>query len=106
MRARSRPQRAHEMPGQITNLLGQHGRLFAEPQPTADEAAFQLDNTSARYYRSPYYLLHRRELQPVPSPSMLPPRLDLADVLLDPILQPITAPTRITFHVVGDTGAA
>ena len=106
MRKRSRPSTTRAPAGQITNLLGQHGRLFAEPQPTADETAFQLDNTSARYHRSPYYLLHRRELQPVPPPSMLPPRLELADVLPDAILQPITAAKRITFHAVGDTGAA
>jgi hypothetical protein len=106
MRKRSGPPRTGTTAGQITNLLGLHGRLFAEPQPTADETAFQLDNTSARYYQSPYYLLHRRELQPVPPANMLPPRLDLADVLPDAILQLITAGKRVTFHAVGDTGAA
>ena len=106
MRARSRPQRAHETPGQITNLLGQHLRLFAEPQPTADETAFQLDNTSVRYYNSPYYLLHRRELQPLPAPQLSPPRMELGEVLPDPILAPIIAAKRISFHAVGDTGAA
>ena len=102
MRARSGPAAS----GQISNLLGVHGRLFAEPTPTADETAFQLDNTSARYYQSPYYLLHRRELQPVPTPILSPPRLDLADVVPDTVLQSITAANRITFHAVGDTGAA
>jgi Calcineurin-like phosphoesterase len=103
MRARSGPPPA---PGRISNLLGVHSRLFAEPQPTADETAFQLDNTSARYYQSPYYLLHRRELQPVPAPNMAPPRLDRADVLPDAVLQPIVAANKIVFHSVGDTGAA
>ncbi|HEY6836015.1 MAG TPA: metallophosphoesterase [Gaiellaceae bacterium] len=102
MRARSGPPAS----GPISNVLGVHGRLFAEPQPTADETAFQLDNTSARYYQSPYYLLHRRELQPVPVPNMAPPRLDLADVLPEAVLEPIAAAKRITFHAVGDTGAA
>jgi Calcineurin-like phosphoesterase len=104
MRAR-RPSAAPAS-GQISNLLGLHGRLFAEPQPTADETAFQLDNTSVRYYQSPYYLLHRRELQPVPPPNMAPPRLDLADVLPDAVLQSIVAANKIVFHSVGDTGAA
>ena len=104
MRARSKP--AEAASGQISNLLGVHGRLFAEPKPTADETAFQLDNTSARYYQSPYYLLHRRELQPIPTPNLSPPRLHLADVLPDAVLQPITTANRITFHAVGDTGAA
>jgi calcineurin-like phosphoesterase family protein len=103
MRARSG---ASPAPGMISNLLGAHSRLFAEPQPTADERAFQLDNTSARYSQSPYYLLHRRELQPVPAPNMAPPRLDLTDVLPDAVLQPIVAANKIVFHSVGDTGAA
>src|SRR5438874_8264021 len=101
MRARS-PQKVQETPGQITNLLGQHLRLFAEPQPTADETAFQLDNTSARYYNSPYYLLHRRELQQLPAPQLSPPRMELGEVLPDPILAPIIAAKRISFHAVGD----
>ena len=104
MQARRPP--AAPASGQISNTLGVHGRLFAEPQPTADETAFQLDNTSARYYQSPYYLLHRRELQPVPAPNMAPPRLDLADVLPDAVLQTIVAAKKIVFHAVGDTGAA
>jgi hypothetical protein len=108
MRARSAP-RKKKTPGasgQITNLLGVRSRLFAEPQPTADETAFQLDNTSARYYSSPYYLLHKNELQPAPAPRMSPPRMDLSEVVPDPILQPIVAVKKISFHAVGDTGAA
>jgi Calcineurin-like phosphoesterase len=90
----------------ITNLLGEHNRLFAEPQPTADETAFQLDNTSARYYRSPYYLKHRRDLQPVPAPQLTPPRLELDDVLPADLLDAVRAVKRVSFHSVGDTGAA
>jgi hypothetical protein len=93
-------------PADITNLLGAHGRLFAEPQPTADETAFQLDNTSARYYKSPYYLKHRRDLQPVPAPQTTPPRLDLDQVLGSEVLDPVRAAKRLSFHSVGDTGAA
>jgi hypothetical protein len=93
-------------PIEITNLLGAQNRLFAEAQPTADETAFQLDNTSSRYYRSPYYLKHRGDLQEVPTPQATPPRLDLKDVLGSDILDPIVAAKRISFHSVGDTGAA
>jgi hypothetical protein len=90
----------------ITNLLGAHDRLFAEPQPTADETEFQLDNTSARYYKSPYYLRHRRDLQPVPSPQLTPPRLDLDEVLSADLLDAVREAKRVSFHSVGDTGAA
>lgn len=30
------------------------GRLFADPHPAPDETSFQVDNTSAAYYDSPY----------------------------------------------------
>jgi hypothetical protein len=30
-------------------LSGADGRLFADPQPAADEITFQVDNTSAAY---------------------------------------------------------
>src|SRR5437870_3185667 len=94
------------MAGKITNLLGNDERLFAEPHPTADETSFQLDNTSKRYYDSPYYKKHKGDLQRVPPPRTSPPRLDLADVLPGPVLDPIVAAKRISFHSVGDTGAA
>ena len=94
------------MTGEITNLLGNDERLFAEPHPTADETSFQLDNTSGRYYSSPYYEKHKGDLQPVPPPRTSPPRLDLADILPASVLDPIVAAKRISFHSVGDTGAA
>jgi hypothetical protein len=93
-------------PVEITNLLGVHGRLFAEPRPTADETAFQLDNTSKRYYKSPYYLKHKNDLQRVPPPHTTPSRLDVNQVLGKHVLDPIVASKRISFHSVGDTGAA
>ena len=88
------------------NLLGLHGRLFADPQPGPDATEFHVDNTSAEYYRSPYYLRHKDQLEPVPTPSTSPPRLSLDQVLDTDILDPIQAARRITFHSVGDTGAA
>ena len=62
-------------------LRGSVGRLFADPQPGPDETSFHVDNTSAQYYNSPYYLLHKDQLQPIPPPRTSPPRLDLGDVL-------------------------
>lgn len=86
--------------------MGQQGRLFGEPRPSPDEATFQVDNTSVQYYQSPYYLLHKDQLQAVPQPRVTPPRLALTDVLGDDVLGPITAAKSIVFHAVGDTGAA
>jgi len=85
---------------------GTGGRLFADPMPTPDETSFQVDNTSDQYYDSPYYKAHENDLQPVPSPSSSPPRMQLSDVLSSQLLDPIAASKRITFHAVGDTGAA
>ena len=51
----------------FSKLAGPGGRLFADPHPAPDEASFQVNNTSGAYYRSPYYVLHRNDLEPVPS---------------------------------------
>jgi hypothetical protein len=82
------------------------GRLFADPHPAPDETSFMVDNTSAAYYDSPYYKLHRNDLQPVPRPRVADPRMDLQDVLGADFLAPIVAARKISFHAVGDTGAA
>ena len=87
-------------------LTGAGGRLFADPQPAPDEVSFQIDNTSAAYYDSVYYKLHKKDLQPVPAPRTSPQRIDLADVLQADFLAAITAAQKIGFHAVGDTGAA
>ncbi len=85
---------------------GTGGRLFADPQPGPDETTFQVDNTSDQYYNSAYYKLHQALLQPVPPPRVDPPRMQLADVLPAEMITQIQAAGRITFHAVGDTGAA
>jgi hypothetical protein len=90
----------------FTNLVGVHGRLFADPHPPPAETSFQVDNTSKQYYQSPYYLLHKNDVQPVPPPRTTPPRLDLAEVVGNDMLDPITTAKKISFHAVGDTGAA
>jgi len=87
-------------------LAGAGGRLFADPEPAPDEVSFQVDNTSAAYYESTYYKLHRKDLQPIPEARTAQPRIDLADVLEPEFVDAITATRRISFHAVGDTGAA
>jgi hypothetical protein len=89
-----------------SKLKGSNGRLFADPQPGPDETSFHVDNTSADYYNSPYYLLHKAQIQPVPPPRATPSRLDLGDLVDASLLAPIVAAKSITFHAVGDTGAA
>src|ERR1700733_4283854 len=89
-----------------TPTSGAGGRLFADPVPTPDETSFQVDNTSDQYYDSPYYTAHENDLQPVPAPTVSPPRIQLSDVLSADLLTPIANSQRITFHAVGDTGAA
>ena len=64
-----------------SKLVGPTDRLFADPQPGPDETSFQVDNTSAEYYESPYYKQHEKEIQPIPALRSSPPRMQLADVL-------------------------
>jgi len=90
----------------MTNLIGKSGRLFGEQQPGADEVSFKVDNTSDQYYNSPYYKQHQNQILPIPEPHIKPPHLNLADVLDDPFIQTIQATKKISFHSVGDTGAA
>src|SRR5438445_9034841 len=87
-------------------IVGAQGRLFADPHPPAAPTTFQVDNTSSQYYKSPYYKLHKDQVQPIPAPRSTPPRMDLGQVLGNDVLDPITAARKITFHAVGDTGAA
>jgi hypothetical protein len=87
-------------------LTGKDDRLFAEAQPSPDETAFQIENTSEAYYKSPYYEKHKEDVQKVPPPRADPPRIDLADVLGQDILKPIVEAKKLSFHTVGDTGAA
>jgi hypothetical protein len=87
-------------------LSGAGGRLFADPQPSPDETSFMVNNTSEAYYNSPYYLQHKNDLQPLPPPRVDPPRIDLANVLGPDFLAPIIAAKKLSFHAVGDTGAA
>ncbi|MBV9195935.1 MAG: metallophosphoesterase [Solirubrobacterales bacterium] len=87
-------------------LTGPAGQLFADPAPTPDEVSFQVDNNSEQYYDSPYFERHQDQVQPVPAPRATPPRLDLASLLEADVLAAVSASKRISFHAVGDTGAA
>ncbi len=62
------PSTTPPVPGLSQNLVGPEGQLFADPHPGEDESAFQVDNTSDAYYKSPYYKAHEEQLQPVPQP--------------------------------------
>jgi len=89
------------------NLVGPHGQLYADPKPSPDENAFQVDNTSEAYYNSPYYLLHKSQVQPIPPRRTgTLPYLKLTDFIPQDLSNAIDAAGKITFHAVGDTGAA
>jgi hypothetical protein len=94
------------MKGLVEGLVGKERRLFAEAQPSPDETAFKIENTSEAYYESAYYKKHKEDVQKVPPPRVNPPRMDLADVLGQAFLKPIVEAKRLSFHAVGDTGAA
>jgi hypothetical protein len=64
-----------------------------------------VDNTSGDYYNSPYYKQHQNDIEPIPVPAPGAP-LDLASVVGADFLAPIVNGSRISFHAVGDTGAA
>jgi hypothetical protein len=88
-------------------LTGPGGRCYADPVPDPDEVSFQVENDSAQYYNSAYYLKHKNQVQPIPPPRQNAPlQLDLQDFLPAEILSAIQAAGKITFHAVGDTGAA
>ena len=89
------------------NLTGPNNQLYADPTPGADETKFKTDNNSVAYYNSQYYTLHKNQVQPIPpTRPNAPPNLDLADFLPSSILSAINNAGKITFHAVGDTGAA
>jgi len=89
------------------NIVGPGGQLYADPKPTPDEDAFQINNTSDAYYNSTYYNLHKSQVQPIPPKRMgALPYLKLTDFLPQYLADAIGTAGRITFHAVGDTGAA
>ncbi len=90
-----------------STLTGPKGQFYAEPKATPDENAFQINNTSDKYYNSPYYLLHKSQVQAIPpARNGVPPYLKLEDFIPKEITDAINRAGTITFHAVGDTGAA
>lgn len=96
-----------KLPNGKANLVGPGQRLYAEPRPSPDETSFQQDNVSAEYYNSPYYEAHKNDVQPIPpAREGVPAYLDLSDFIPTEVSGAIQAAGKITFHAVGDTGAA
>ena len=89
----------------LTRIMGPEGRLYADPQPGPDEVKFREDNTSSAYYNSPYYLAHKDQVQPIPR-RRSGVALNHSDFIPQEILNAIQAAGKISFHAVGDTGAA
>ena len=90
----------------MPNLSGPGGQLYADPTPGPDEVKFTEDNTSSEYYNSPYYEAHKNQVQPIPRRRPNAQPLDLTDFLPANIVATIQSAGKITFHAVGDTGAA
>jgi hypothetical protein len=90
------------MPNLIT---GPKGQLYAAPTFSSAETKFQIDNTSDEYYSSVYYKLHKSQVQAIPPARSTDPLL-LADFLPTDIVAAINKAGSVTFHAVGDTGAA
>ncbi len=88
-------------------LIGPGGQLYGEPQPSSDETSFRVNNTSSAYYNSPYYLLHKSQVQPIPLPRTgATLQLKLDDFVGPQMIAAIQSAGKIAFHSVGDTGAA
>lgn len=91
----------------VQRMTGPKGQFYADPKPSPDETSFRQDNNSSAYYNSQYYLLHKSQVQPIPQVRQnAAANIDLADYLPTDIADAIDQAGRITFHAVGDTGAA
>ena len=87
------------------NLVGPGGRVYADPKPGVDEVKFREDNTSSAYYSSTFYLANKNQVQRIP-PRRNDLPLNLPDFLPPDIIAAIESAGKISFHAVGDTGAA
>jgi hypothetical protein len=87
------------------NIIGPKGQLYAEQKPGLGETQFREDNNSAAYYTSVYYKAHKNQVQPIPAPRGSSP-LNLSGLLTPDIMAAINKANKISFHAVGDTGAA
>jgi hypothetical protein len=88
-------------------MTGPKGQFYADPKPSPDETSFRQDNNSSAYYNSPYYLLHKSQVQPIPQVRQnAAPNINLADYIPTDVADAINQSGKISFHAVGDTGAA
>jgi len=91
----------------VQRMMGPQGQFYADPKPSPDETSFRQDNNSAAYYNSPYYLQHKNQVQPIPQIRQnAAPNINLADYIPTDVADAIDQAGKITFHAVGDTGAA
>jgi hypothetical protein len=91
----------------VQRMTGPKGQFYADPKPSPDETSFRQDNNSSAYYNSPYYLLHKSQVQPIPQVRQnAAPNIALADYIPKDIADAINQAGKISFHTVGDTGAA
>jgi hypothetical protein len=86
-------------------IVGPSGHLYADPTPGPDEQSFQVDNSSSKYYSSPYYLAHKNQVEKIPPARNTTP-LVLSDFLPGAMISAIEEEGKIVFHSTGDTGAA
>lgn len=88
-------------------IVGPGDRLFADPKPGPDEKTFRTDNNSEAYYKSPYFLAHQYQVQPIPRPRQgAKLQMSLQDYLPAELIYSIEKAGKISFHMTGDTGAA
>ncbi len=90
---------------ELQGLKGPNGRLYAEPNPGTDPTSFQVNNTDTAYYSSAYYKAHEKLVKAVPEPTSTQP-MNLGDFLPSQTMNAIKGAGKISFHAVGDTGAA
>ena len=91
----------------VQRMTGPKGQFYADPKPSPDETSFRQDNNSSAYYNSAYYLQHKSQVQPIPQTRQnAAPNINLADYIPAEVADAIDQAGRITFHAVGDTGAA
>lgn len=76
--------------------------FFGERQYVPGETSFQDPKSDVAFYNQ----VNKNLLQPIPSPRIDPPIMQLEDVIGKDKIQEIQRNSQIVFHSVGDTGAS
>ena len=76
--------------------------FFGEPKYIPGETSFQDPKSDVAFYNQ----VNKNLLQPIPSPRIDPPVMQLEDIVGRDKIQEIQRNGRIVFHSVGDTGAS